>query len=76
MRIIINLFIQTFPFVVLETTSSRFILHRAVDFGGRYIYPDKHEDEKHIEICSNHMDDTVKNVLIRAIIMCLSFCLA
>lgn len=48
----------------------------AVDFGGRYIYPDKHEDKKHLGICSEHMDDAIRAFLIRITIMCLSFCVA
>lgn len=66
-------FVQSFPVLFLATTNKRIDLHRAVNFGGRYIYPDKHADKKHIEICSIHMDSTAKNVLIRMAIMTLGF---
>lgn len=41
----------------------RFELQPLVDFGGRYIYHDSHEDSEYNRICSNHMDNTMRRFI-------------
>lgn len=44
---------------------SRFTLSGLIDFGGKYIYQDNHNDTKYNRICSKQMDITMRRYLIK-----------
>ncbi|XP_031619257.1 uncharacterized protein LOC116338265 [Contarinia nasturtii] len=67
------LLIGSLPLLLLALSKRRYLLNDCINYSGRYIYPDKHEDEKYIEICSKHLDNMVKNVLFRISLVFLSF---
>lgn len=41
----------------------RFKLQSLIDFGGRYIYYDSHDNTEYNRICSDHMDITMKQFI-------------
>lgn len=51
----------------------RFELQRLIDFGGRYIYRDTHENTMYNRICAKQMDNTMKRFLIKMGIILLSY---
>ncbi|XP_055296748.1 uncharacterized protein LOC129565663 [Sitodiplosis mosellana] len=53
----------------MAVTKQRFDLKSWIQFGGRYIYPNQHDDEKYIEICSKQVDRSMRNFLIRLAVM-------
>lgn len=53
------------PLLVLAVSNSRRKLYTLVAFGGKYIFPDRHEDAKYTEICSKLMDDCMKSFLFK-----------
>lgn len=59
-------------------TKGRFKLQALIDFGGRYIYPDNHDDTEYVRICSKHMDDTMRSYVQKMLIIFLAieFCLS
>lgn len=54
-------------------SKGRYTAHSLVDFGGRYIYPDGHEDVEYNRICSNQIDATVKRFIVKMAMLFLSF---
>lgn len=51
-------------------------VHKGVEYSGRYIYPDKHHDKKYIKICSKHIDTSIRNFIVRIVVMVVCFSLA
>lgn len=45
--------------------NQRYLLHSLVEFGGRYIYHNHHDDINYQRICSKHMDKSIKQFLIK-----------
>lgn len=43
-----------------------------VDFGGRYIHPNEDKDSEYTEICSKHIDETVRSFFIKMALMLLA----
>lgn len=48
------------------------MLHRGIVFIGQYILREDCEDVEYTEICSKFVDDSVKSVLFRMLVMSLS----
>lgn len=44
-----------------------------VDFGGRYIYRNHHDDIEYQQICSRHMDKSMKHFLTKMLMMTIGF---
>lgn len=53
----------------MAVTKQRFDLKTWIQFGGTYIYPNQHDDEKYMEICSEQLDRSMRNFLIRFVVM-------
>lgn len=45
------------------------MFHYLVDFGGRYIHPNRKPDDEYSEICSKQIDKTVKSFNIKMVMM-------
>lgn len=54
-------------------SKGRYGLASWIDFGGRYIYPDNHDDEKYAEIISKQMDESMRGFVTRISVMLLAF---
>lgn len=65
--------LQHFPLVLTIILDNRFKLQSLIDFGGRYIYRDSHENTAYNRICSDHMDKTMKEFIVKEISICISF---
>lgn len=48
------------------------LFHSLVDFGGRCILPIKNEDDEYTKICSKQIDETVRSLIIKMIMMTLA----
>lgn len=48
------------------------LFHSLVDFGGRCIHPIKNDDSEYTKICSKQMDETVRTLIIKMIMMTLA----
>lgn len=48
-------------------------LHFLVRFGERFIYFDKHDDSEYQQICSKHMDDSMRNFIIKITMMIIGY---
>lgn len=55
-----------------SVTSTAVMFHSLVDFGGRYIHPNKNKDKEYTEICSKHIDQTVRSFFIKMGLMLLA----
>lgn len=51
----------------------RFNMSAVINFGGKYIYQDNHMDTKYNRICSNQMDRTMKEFILKKIAIWCSF---
>lgn len=54
-------------------SKGRYTAHSLVDFGGRYIYPDGHDDSQYTQLCSKQIDATVKSFFVKMTMIFLSF---
>lgn len=64
---------QGFTFTFIGYTIRRYEMHSLAEFGGRYIYRNDREDIKYNEICSEHIDSTIRQFFIKMTIILLSF---
>lgn len=56
----------------VSVTDSAPMFHSLVDFGGRYIHPNVNKDKEYTEICSKHIDATVRSFWIKMALMLLA----
>lgn len=67
------IFFQHLPIVVIVILKKRYILQSLIDFGGNYIYHDNHKKTEYNRICSDHMDLTMRQFLVKLGGMAFSF---
>lgn len=65
---------QTAPLVFNVLSKTRYLVHSLVDYGGKYIYPDNHENTEYNRICSENIDATIRKFFTKITIIFLSFC--
>ena len=58
------------------TLNSRFKLQSLIDFGGKYIYHDSNEKTEYNEICSDHMDITMRRYIQKMLAMYIGYLFA
>lgn len=61
---------------LILTFNARYKLQNLIDFGGQYIYRDSREKNEYNRICSTHMDKTMKEFIVKIVIICTSFAAA
>lgn len=57
------------PYYYEAITKRRNEIHRGLVYGGRHIFKNDFKDIEYSEICSKQMDESVKNFLIRIVII-------
>lgn len=71
-KLILNHHFQSAPLGYASVTKTAAMFHSLVDFGGRYIYPNENKDNDYTEICSKHIDDTIRSFFIKIGLMLLA----
>lgn len=69
-------FFQTIPPLILGHSKNRYLLRELVNFSGYNIYPENHDDIEYVQICSNHINDTIRGYFQKMGLMFLSFLMA
>lgn len=64
---------QGFTLVIRQVTNGRYKMHSLVEFGGRYIYSNDHEDPEYNKLCSDHIDSTIRTYFTKILTMFASF---
>lgn len=64
------------PLLFLVTFKSRYTIHALIDYFGRYVYPDYHDDTEYNRICSESIDATIRGFFIKMGMMFLSYFIA
>lgn len=67
---------QNVPLCYSMMTKGRLMMTSLVDFAGHYIYRDNNEDREYTEICSRHMDESMKRFLIKMAMMTFGYTIA
>lgn len=65
-------YFQSAPMGYASVTSTAAMFRSLVDFGGRYIHPNENRDKDYTEICSKHIDETVRSFFIKMGLMLLA----
>lgn len=69
-------FLQHYPVAMMHVTKRRYQFQSLIDFSGKYIYRDSHEDNEYNRICSEEMDLTIRQHITKEIVISLSFAFA
>lgn len=71
------MFSQSYPLVVVLVSKKRYLMQFAVDFGSKYIYRnpknDGSDNDEHQQVCSDHMDNSMKHFSTKLLLLSIGF---